>query len=684
MRQNVRSTFCCLFKKMEKVFLCYLLLFLLACLPFSWEKLVLPVYNKMSMTLGVLNIATAYGGITPPTDLLPYNGIVVTNPVAFSWTPGYDNRAIYLNVATNPDFNPIDVINWQDDGSHYYVEENTGKFMKGRTYYWRLVADDGSGNRVATETFSFTVGDFSMDPYYLVVNIGWPGGANNLAWEPTNPQSILDNAHKLEILKSAVGTEGTTSKKLAFSFVIPYFHPAPQGIETYKQTLRNVLSVSVQYNLPVLITLDGFEWWAGRPDLWNWWDPSKGGYNPENRKNVEWTGWSEDYAVREGWRNWGSPLKLNFPHPNLTSPKVIQANKEAFQQLVPIIRDWYENLPEEKKYLFAGIKVGWEVSIGVNYFYPVDDTPCRNNDAQNCIPFKNVYQIGYAAVKTAGIKTAGELTTNDLDRAVKIYIDELAKTAYDLGIPRQKIFTHLGPDHEPSAHPEYKFMSSNVLSPYAHPGYSFYTFGNGPTGIPDIGSTLQQIANTFWGVSEWGGPGLGADYSRWREVLSSYYNFYNNKFIVSYVEIINDSNGSSAFRDELREVSRWLHPPVIHSQVDGSNAVLHWSVPSLAKEVYLNVTRNPTPEINGGFKEVNVLNERVTGRSSLELRSLPPGVYYWKVFADNFGRRVISELGEFKIGDIKTLLVNYATNNLDYDFNSDGKVNVMDFGIMVK
>jgi hypothetical protein len=77
-------------------------------------------------------------GITPPTDLLPADGVVVTNPVAFSWAPGQGNRAIYLNVATNSDFNPINVINWQDDGSHFYVEENTAKFQKGQTYYYLI------------------------------------------------------------------------------------------------------------------------------------------------------------------------------------------------------------------------------------------------------------------------------------------------------------------------------------------------------------------------------------------------------------------------------------------------------------------------------------------------------------------------------------------------------------------
>ena len=40
-----------------------------------------------------------------PTDLLPYDGAVVTVPPAFSWTPGANTVGIYLNVSTEPDIN---------------------------------------------------------------------------------------------------------------------------------------------------------------------------------------------------------------------------------------------------------------------------------------------------------------------------------------------------------------------------------------------------------------------------------------------------------------------------------------------------------------------------------------------------------------------------------------------------
>jgi hypothetical protein len=51
--------------------------------------------------------------------------------------------------------------------------------------------------------------------------------------------------------------------------------------------LREFLRLSQEYGLPVVVQLDGENWWGGRPDLWNWWNPGAPGYSPANRANVE-------------------------------------------------------------------------------------------------------------------------------------------------------------------------------------------------------------------------------------------------------------------------------------------------------------------------------------------------------------------------------------------------------------
>ena len=44
--------------------------------------------------------------------------------------------------------------------------------------------------------------------------------------------------------------------------------------------------------MAVMLHFDLHLAWKKRPDLWNWFDPHKPGYNPDNQLNVEWHGWS--------------------------------------------------------------------------------------------------------------------------------------------------------------------------------------------------------------------------------------------------------------------------------------------------------------------------------------------------------------------------------------------------------
>jgi hypothetical protein len=58
-------------------------------------------------------------------------------------------------------------------------------------------------------------------------------------------------------------------QKLRFSFHVPYF--LQNEIDHWKLRLNRLIEVAEATDMPILIGLDGFELWAGRPDLWNWW-----------------------------------------------------------------------------------------------------------------------------------------------------------------------------------------------------------------------------------------------------------------------------------------------------------------------------------------------------------------------------------------------------------------------------
>jgi hypothetical protein len=73
------------------------------------------------------------------------------------------------------------------------------------------------------------------------------------------------------------------------SYIFSPFRTPP---ETTVKALKTFLDAATQTATPVLIQIDLEHWWDARPDLWNWWDPSKAGYDPANRHNVEWSDWS--------------------------------------------------------------------------------------------------------------------------------------------------------------------------------------------------------------------------------------------------------------------------------------------------------------------------------------------------------------------------------------------------------
>ena len=271
-----------------------------------------------------------------------------------------------------------------------------------------------------------------------------------------------------------------------------------------KKSLKKFLMLASETDTPVLIKFDGENWWDGRPDLWNWWDPDAPGYNPENRNNVEWAGWNSDRALKIAWRNWGRQLRV-APPPNLMSPAFRQAGREGMDELMPIIMDWWKGLPANKKHLFVGINVGWEASIGLNaYYYPngndLIDQPPENDPKFTAIPEdvrdRGKVQIGYAALKTAGIRSSGDITEHDLYEVVRRHLEGLSKYMSDYGFPREKIFTHGTGDFDEK-------LFDAALNEYASPSWSSYRYAHDPAASEGILRGIGFNDAKYWGIAEW-------------------------------------------------------------------------------------------------------------------------------------------------------------------------------------
>ncbi len=320
-------------------------------------------------------------------------------------------------------------------------------------------------------------------------------------WNAQNPESF-QRAQFEEIQRTfLVPTDSRV--RVGVSFIFDYLATTNDAVLV--QSLRRFLALARETDTPVCVTLSGEYWWQGRPDLWNWWDSDKPGYNPDNRENVEWSSWSSGDALKIAWLNWGRQIRIP-PPPNLLSPRYRQACREKLRLLVPILVDWSKALPDGKKDLFVGLKVSWESAIGVNGFYYTNgnsllDQPEANDPKTGInpqiIPSRGVAQIGYAAVKTGGIRSSGEITEADLAEVVRRHVEDNAREAARLGLPRDRIFTHCG------GWKTGELLFDVAVNRFSSPGWSFYERVIDPAKNIGVQRALKLSDAPCWAASEW-------------------------------------------------------------------------------------------------------------------------------------------------------------------------------------
>jgi hypothetical protein len=299
-------------------------------------------------------------------------------------------------------------------------------------------------------------------------------------------------------------TKGKTRAHVALGIgaIFSYFD---KSRDQTRNDLSDFLSLSVKYDIPVIVQLDGEQWWGARPDLWNWWEPEHPGFDTSNRQNVEWFGWGPEHALKIAWRNWGKQIRV-LPPPNFMSPRYRTACHDEMRLLIPLVLRWWNRLPKEKKHLFVGIKLGWESAIGVNSFYLPEGNAYlhrpEETDPQielrgDQIPDRGVIAIGYAAVSTARLAEEGALREADLAEIVYRHLEDLCGLAAELGVPRGKLFTHVG------GWKDEELLYNAALNKYACPGWSFYR--NAIDAAKDKGVGRVRLKNDapYWAAVEW-------------------------------------------------------------------------------------------------------------------------------------------------------------------------------------
>jgi len=305
-----------------------------------------------------------------------------------------------------------------------------------------------------------------------------------------------------EQVSRAFPASTNAQKAVGVAAIFSYLHHGRE--QTIKQ-LQGFLRLARESQMPVVVQLDGENWWGARPELWNWWDASRAGFSPSNRLNVEWTSWSPDDAIKLAWRNWGRQIRV-LPPPNLMSPAYRKACDDEMRVLIPLVLDWWKALPADQRHLLVGIKLGWESSIGVNAWYypngnallnqPESDDPKSGLKADE-LPARGVTQIGYAAVKTAGIRNEGAITEADLAEVVRRHLEDLGRLAAGLGVPRDQLFTHV------AGWKENERLYATALNRFTSPGWSFYQHATNPRDDAGVQAVLRRSDVPHWAAVEW-------------------------------------------------------------------------------------------------------------------------------------------------------------------------------------
>lgn len=426
-------------------------------------------------------------------------------------------------------------------------------------------------------TYNTTVQQ-STNPYqYIIFNkVDQEQSASNYTWNPHNIKTITQES--IEDFRSKMPESQESGVKVGLQLIVPYFNI------THNESvalIKKITQLSQTNQVPILIRLDGFIDWDQRDDLWKWWDPNISPQEAERRKNnVEWIDWSSDSAIGISWRNWGWQVRIP-PQPNLCSEDYKKAKENELSTLLPLIKNWYDSLPENQKYLFAGVVLDTEVSIGVNYYYYTDDAYSPKTDPKyapvnggvnNTNPTKFTItskslkyddptdwdpnfnlnspidkitkgpsygrqQLGYAAISTCGIKNSGTITADDLDQVVKDHNTFLAKIGKRY-FPPDKVFVH--GMWNLSDNPATGFKSSGAVTNIVAPGLTIY--GNQALrfpGIQDIQEALEANQKIkFWGAAEYSilpttGKASG-DTAAWFNSMSKILETAGSKLITIY------------------------------------------------------------------------------------------------------------------------------------------------------
>ena len=309
------------------------------------------------------------------------------------------------------------------------------------------------------------------------------------------------------IISEVRSQEVAQTRQLGFGIVIAPFMLPEREIS---QIVGAAFKLALENDLALQVAFESHYYWFGRPDLWNWFDPKKPGYNPDNKNNVEWTDW-EGTPVKGRYLDWGSPVTLP-PHMCYNSKKLQKDIRRLILEVLgPAVQKGVQQLKSAgKAHLFSGITVTSEPSL--DDYSVVDKINPRLAGYMEKIGAAKV-ALGYCALTNNGYSRRNP--PKDFRRALaeinRDWVASWAKNFTEAGFDRSKLFNHVS---AAAGLENAMDLTSNALiqftnaplwiafNPYSTPGFTTYPTGPLKKDFQAIYKELKEQNVTRWGGVE--------------------------------------------------------------------------------------------------------------------------------------------------------------------------------------
>lgn len=287
------------------------------------------------------------------------------------------------------------------------------------------------------------------------------------------------------------------SRRFKYAFGLPGPMLLTQSVSEMQVQVNKAFDAAEKYNVPVYFQLD---------DCNNYTTQFGNGGSPKFYDNPDWVEWISFPQAGEKWGgqskgrapyywfNWGNWMHAEA-FPSFQSPGfrdfVVDRLKNGV--LNPVNKRYQKLKDEGRAYLFAGLAVGWETHIPD---YSSSNTILSVNP--NSLPINvlkgdqmQLWEASKYGYNSLSILGKDEYDLNTLYKVIHDYSELLSKTAFESGIPRNKIFTHtVG---LMSANPDLKTTFAPpiwvAVNEYSIPGFTM-----SPVSCPyDIGTLKSEI-----------------------------------------------------------------------------------------------------------------------------------------------------------------------------------------------